>query len=355
MAAPKRKRLEKTVDETTGQSSQRYYCCRCGLSFSRQKGYFPVSHSPLYRGTGYLPFCSECCERMFENYCAELKDDREAMHRMCMKMDLYWHDTIYDAVERTHGTNSRVRSYIAKTNLVKYIDKTYDDTIAEIESAQPASESNFDSRSADRAGGRDDSEPSTPKITMDDIPSDVVLFWGPGYTPDMYLELEERRRFWMSKFPDGYEADIGEEALIRQICNLEIDINHDRAAGKPIDKSVNTLNTLLGSLNVKPTQKKDSDNALAEVPFGVGIGWCERHKPIAEPDEEFRDVDGIRRYINIWLYGHLAKMMRKKNLYSKLYEDEIAKMRVEKPEFVGEDDEEFLYNALTEDGEDEWR
>ena len=49
---PKRKKLEKTIDSTP-QSNQKFICCRCGTAFSRQKGYFPVSHSPMYRGTGY--------------------------------------------------------------------------------------------------------------------------------------------------------------------------------------------------------------------------------------------------------------------------------------------------------------
>ena len=347
----KRKKLEKTLPpaDPIPPGNKIFYCCRCGNASSRQKGYFPVSHSPMYRGTGYLPWCAECIDKMYDEYRRQLGDDRAAMRRMCMKMDLYWHDSIYDSAERTAGVNSRIRSYITKTNAVRYVDKTFDDTLAEDGSFVI---NQRDEEPEIQEGYIRDKGDSEEEVV---VPDDVALFWGPGYTPKMYLELEERRRFWMSKFPEGYEADIGEEALIRQICNLEIDINHDRAAGKPIDKGVNALNTLLGSLNVKPAQKKDSDNALAEIPFGVGIGWCEKHKPIAEPEEEFRDVDGVRRYVSIWLYGHLAKMMRKKNLYSKLYEDEIAKMRIEKPEFFDEDDEEFLNNVLADGGDEEWR
>ena len=41
--APRRKKLEKTVDDSmTIQTSQKFYCCRCGTSYSRKKGYFPV-------------------------------------------------------------------------------------------------------------------------------------------------------------------------------------------------------------------------------------------------------------------------------------------------------------------------
>lgn len=130
--APRRKKLEKTVDDsTTIQTSQKFYCCRCGTSYSRKKGYFPVSHSPMYRGSGFLPMCNDCVEDMYEQYRAMLGDDKAAMKRMCMKLDLYWNEDIYAMVERTAGVHSRVRNYIGKTNIIRYIDKTFDDTLDE--------------------------------------------------------------------------------------------------------------------------------------------------------------------------------------------------------------------------------
>lgn len=65
--APKRRKLEKT-SEPVVVSNHKYYCCRCGTAYSRQKGYFPVSHSPMYRGSGYLPICSNCIEELYEQY-----------------------------------------------------------------------------------------------------------------------------------------------------------------------------------------------------------------------------------------------------------------------------------------------
>ena len=65
--APRRRKLEKTTDDSmTLQTSQKFYCCRCGTSYSRKKGYFPVSHSLMYRGSGYLPICNDCVEDKVE-------------------------------------------------------------------------------------------------------------------------------------------------------------------------------------------------------------------------------------------------------------------------------------------------
>lgn len=344
---PKRKRLEKTMPEPQPLGNQKYVCFKCGTAYSRQKGFFPVSHSPMYRGVGYLPICSDCIDALFDQYRAKLGDDRAAMKRLCMKMDLYWSDSIYDMVERTAGMNSRVRNYIGKTNIIRYIDKTYDDTLADEARANAEVKTSL----LDGYLQTDETEPEE-EI---EIPEDVMLFWGPGYTPQMYLELEGRRKYWTSRYPEGYSFDIGEEALIRQICNLEIDINHDRAAGKSIDKNVNTLNSLLGSANLKPTQKKseEADAEYDSTPLGVWIRRWENTRPIPEPDPELQDVDGIVRYIEIWFKGHLAKMVGLKNSYSKMYEEEIAKMRVERPEFEDEDDEAVFNDIFANYGDDE--
>ena len=345
--APKRKRLEKVPQDTMPVTNSKFFCSRCGTAFSRQKGYFPVSHSPMYRGTGYLPFCNDCLDTMFDEYRQLLGSDREAMRRMCMKLDLYWHDSIYDMVERTAGVKSKVRNYIGKTNIIRYIDKSFDDTIADEE------RSGIRQAVTQDDGVQQGYLPEEAEEEIIDIPEDVILFWGPGYTPKMYLELEERKKYWISRFPTGYNFDIGEEALIRQICNLEIDINHDRAAGKSIDKNVNTLNTLLGSANLKPTQKKDdgADAELDNMPFGVGIRKWENTRPIPEPDPELQDVDGIVRYITVWFLGHLCHMVGIKNTYCKLYEEEMERLRVTAPEFEDEDDETLFDHMFGESAE----
>lgn len=342
--AIRRKNLDKKDPNAETPTNQKFYCCRCGLAYGRQKGNFPVSHSPLYRGTGYLPVCSDCIEEMFDYYQHKFRSGRAAMRRICMKLDIYWADSIYDMVERSAGVNSQARNYIAKTNMVRFIDKCFDDTMKEEEKAGIAV---WQDPAAVQFGYLPEEEPKAEEEEEIEVPEDVKLFWGPGYTSKMYMELEDRRKFWMSRYPDGYVFDIGEEALIRQICNLEIDINHDRASGKSIDKNVNTLNTLLGSANLKPAQKKDDgDGELDNMPFGVGIRKWENTRPIPEPDPEFQDVDGIVKYISVWFLGHLCKMLGIKNTYCKLYEEEMEKLRVKLPEFKDEDDDESLFNNI---------
>lgn len=324
-------------------------CAKCGTAFSRKKGFFPASYAPLWKGAGYLCICRDCIEAMYLTYLQQSNDAKIAVRQMCRKLDLYWSDKVYELVEERSTNRSIMTRYMAKLNTSAYVGKCYDDTLEEEGRIW-----DFDNVVVvnNETTTEEVSESDDPIYIEDDdieITDDVVRFWGSGYPQSMYKELEQRRRYWMSKMPDGLEIDIGTEALIRQICSLELDINRDRIAGKSIDKSVNALNTLLGSANLKPNQKKDenADSNLANTPLGLWLYRYEYKRPLPEIDEECKDSNHIRKYVFTWM-GHLCKMMGKKNAYTKLYEDEIERLRVEMPQYDDDDlsDEEFMMNVM---------
>lgn len=317
-------------------------CRKCGTAYSRLKGYFPVSYGYLYRGRGHLPYCKECVDGMFNAYLAECKDTKAAVRQMCRKLDLYWNEKLYEQAEKMSAPRSIMTTYMGKLNGTRYANMSYDDTLRE-ENALWVEPSKYE----------EIQQPIESVVTSEDdnvdIPDDVVAFWGPGYTPSMYIELENRYSYWMSRFPNKEDIDVGTEALVRQICNLEIDINRDRAAGKSIDKNVNTLNNLLGSAKLKPAQQKDETEAsINETPLGVWIDRWEKKRPVPEPDPMLKDVDGIIKYITVWFYGHISKTLGIKNMYCEMYEKEMEKMKVSRPESFNaeEDDDEVVFNSI---------
>lgn len=340
-STPKRRSLEKTQQPASQTNDQRVYCFRCGRAYSRRKGYFPVSHSPIYRGVGYLHICNDCIEEMYDFYREKLGGDREAMRRICMKLDLYWNDSIYESVERTAGVNSRVRKYIGQTNIVRYLDKTYDDTLAEealaSESDKPQNPMILMWKDPDDADG----EGSDDKRTVEEVVGqEVVDFWGAGYSVDFYEELERRYAGWTS---GKTSLDPTEKSLYRQIALLETIIGRDAAAGKAVDKHVNSLNSLLGSMNLKPAQKgNDSDAELEKMPLGVGVKKWEEFRPLPDTPEKLRDRNGLIKNIVTWFCGHSCKMVNLRNSYCRMYEDAMARLRVNRPELDEEDDDTVL-------------
>ena len=315
-----------------------YYCTRCPREYKAQKLNFPKVQSPLYRmNDGYLYVCRHCVDELFTHYKDIFGDERSAIRRLCMIFDIYWSEKTYDMSKKNGSSASPILNYITKANLYQFAGKTYDDTLKEESAGIPS----------DLTDATIDSADSASNVIMDAadmvVTQEVVDFWGSGLTPSFYYELEQRYKYWCGDMAKSSDImDVGERAVIKQICMLEVTITRDTAAGKPIDKSINALNNLLGSANLKPVQKKRDESLDANVestPFGVWIRKIENTRPISEPDPEFADVDGVIKYISVWFFGHICKMLKIENKYSRLYEEEMARLRVERPEYEGEEDE----------------
>lgn len=328
-------------------------CRRCGKAYGRLKGYFPVSYSYLYKGTGYMPYCRSCIDEMYDAYFLACRDQKLAVRQMCRKLDLYWNESLCESTLLQSATSSSTKSimttYIAKLNKATYAAKSYDDTLEE-EGAMWDYDNTHEDSSLLTA-----SPDIKPAAAVPDVDQEVREFWGEDYTADFIRRLDKRYRNW-TKDQGGLEP--GSISLFKHICILEETIAVDSAAGRPVDKNMNTLNTLLGSLNLKPVQKKEDTVAGADTsPMGVWIRRFENERPIPKPDPELEDVDKIVHYIQVFFLGHLAKMLNKTTVYSKMYDEEIARLRVENPELSDEheDDNEFFEErfAQTEDGEGE--
>lgn len=315
----------------------KFMCTRCGKVYTRQKNNFPASQSPLYTGNGggYLPVCCHCVENLYEHYRETLGNSAEAVRRICMKFDIYWSPEIYNMINRQNTSASRVRAYISKTFLIRYIGKTYDDTLDE------------------ENGGRqllsledvtpDPDESPAETARRPEISPETILFWGEGFDGDMYRELDMRFERWTKDLPKP--LPVVEESLYKQICIQEAQINRKAATGQDVEKGQSALNGLLSSLNVKPNQKKDDDTAeLESTPLGVWARRWEEKRPI--PDYDIPEPRIVRDVI-VWLYGHLGKAFGLKNVHTQLYDEEMDRYRVSKPEYENDDDDEIITDVFS--------
>lgn len=323
-------------------------CRMCGTAYGKLSGYFYKSYSQLYKGVGYLPICKSCTDKLFGEYLKIFGNEKDACRELCRKLDIYWSDTVYGYATKQSGYRSFFGAYLSKANVYKLAGMSYDDSLKEgglWNTGDPflqADEESLNGNNSTDENNLADTEVVEPEIEVD---PEIKTMWGSGYTNTMYKELEERRQYWMNSLSkDGVDvSDTGIQGLLRQIVSTELEINKGRAAGEDVDKKVNTLNTLLGSAMIKPSQKKASEDAGVDgTPLGVWLWKFENKRPLPEVDEDLKDVNHIIKYITIWMKGHLAKMVGLRNSYSKLYEDEIKKLRVERPEYDDEDDETFL-------------
>ena len=170
--------------------------------------------------------------------------------------------------------------------------------------------------------------------------------FGDGYTNSELIFLENQYQDWIRRYPCENKA---QEVLYENVCRTQLNIDKKQKQGKDTKDDLKTLQDLMSSLQIKPSQT--NSNALTEAKtFGQLIEKWEDEwdggKPIPEPDEDFKDPDHIAILVDVFFKGHLAKMMGLKNGFSHLYEKYIRKYTVTKPEYTEDTDSEAIFEQI---------
>lgn len=323
------KLLNNKIDQANLKEIKKYKCTCCGQSWDTPRK-FNKSKSPLFVGNdGYVNICSDCRDSYYYSLLELYSGNEEkAIDRMCQLFDWFFHEEPLGASKQISEDRSRVGDYANKLNLNQTVRKgsTYIDTI--------------------KIRSDEDEEDDNVIETLDDIKDSkrtkvkTVKFFGTGFEDEDYLFLEDEYLDWTTRHECNTKA---QEEVFKQICYAQLDILKAKRLKQPTKDLTKTLQDLLATANLQPKQTKD--NTLAEQnTFGTLIRKWENEKPIPEPDDEWKDVDGIVRYITVYFLGHLCKMMGIKNSYSRMYEEEMKKYKVDKPEY--EDDDEALFDAV---------
>lgn len=303
-----------------------YKCCTCGVKYKKQSGNFSYSQSPLYRGNNsFLPICNDCLENIVNQYTELLGNQNEAIKRVCLHWDIYVSDSLLNSTKKIEAGRSRIKCYVKNCNLNPNCGKTYDTYLKETNSDAIISTDDVDE-------AKTNGELKVAKKTIN--------FFGLGFTAEQYKFLQDQYDDWVHRHECRTKS---QEEVFKNLCIAQLNIQIAQQTGGKVKDAMDSFQNLLGTANLKPCQT--NENALADQnTFGTLIKKWENEKPIAEPEPEWKDVDGIARYIHIYFLGHLCKMMGIKNSYSRMYDEEMNKYRVEKPEYEGDD--EALFDAV---------
>ena len=314
------------------QEKIKYKCCCCGTLYDNLEKNFPFSQSAFFKGNNNrLPICNSCFDEMTSQYEDLLGSSDAAIKRMCLHWDMYVEDGLFTSSRKIDASRSRIKAYVKNCNMTQYAGKTFDTYLKE-------QESNAINNLDDLADAQEKSDTVLSE-------KNTVRVWGFGFSPEEFTYLNNQYSDWKAKVVIDGKA---RESLVRDLCVIKM---HQQNAikAKDIDlynKLQKTYQDTLTSANLKPVQEDNNDKA-GEKPMGVMIDMFENEQPIPEPLECWKDVDGIMKLITVYFLGHLCKMLGFKNRFSKMYEDEMAKYRVEIPELEELDDEdvfEFLSN-----------
>lgn len=171
---------------------------------------------------------------------------------------------------------------------------------------------------------------------------EIKKLFGSGFTESDYLYLQDQFDDLRARTSIDTKS---QEIYAVQICSSLLDIYKDRKQGKDVSNKLKSLDQLMNSANLQPKQNVDSASTDS-LTLGQLIEKWENEKPIPEPSEEFKDVDGIGKYIRVWFSGWLAKALGLKNGYSQECEEYIKQYTVEKPTYAEEGHSDEIYERL---------
>ena len=316
----------------TAKEKPKLTCFYCGREYVETNFY--KTYSEFYSNMGKVPYCKQCVENLYQKYFEKYTNDgcqspdRKAVQRLCMILDVYYKDDIFNsAIEsaKSRGTNiSAMGAYINMIQLIQYKNKSYENTIYETEQENLAMSA--------IAGSSDE-------ITVDE---NTVNFFGRGFADDDYVFLKEQYNDWTARHECNTKA---QEEVFKRICFKQLEILKATRRGEDTKNLDDTFQKLLDTAKLQPKQNA-GDTTADNQTFGTLIDKWENERPLPEIDEELKDVDKIGFYIDVFFKGHLAKMMGLKNGLSNLYNKFMKKYTVKKPEYDNDENSEALFDAI---------
>ena len=327
------KRPLKKIESITTPDTLHCMCCNIELNSKE----FYDSDSKLHHSIGKIPYCKECLDKLYQGYLEKYKNtgyanpDRKAIERICMIFDVYYSDKIFDSavkVSEKMTDTPFVLLYFKQVKLYQYRTKNYDTTIHEKYKAAKDKESVFSIYN-------DDDSHKDKEIELG------MKLFGSGFSDEDYVYLYEEYSDWTTRHECQTKS---QEEMFKQICLTQLQLVKAARTGADT-KDLNA--TLLKQLDAGKLQpKQNSGDAVSDAQtFGTLIDKWENTRPIPETDEELKDVDGIRKYTDVFFKGGLAKSLGLNIDYSEEYDEYMSSFTVSKPEY---DEDECVNGALHE-------
>ena len=280
-------------------------CTMCGEMKKANSNNFYKSYSILFKQNyeNRMCVCKDCISDLYNNLFAIYGTNKKTIYECCLKLDVYFENKLYESVLKqfTKGKNKDlISTYFQKANsLPQYKNKTFKDS---------------ETLNTDEELLIDDSE----------VERNVVDFWGSGLIQEEYAFLENEYNTLISR----YECDsYSQEVLFQEIAQTRLQIRNNRRAGNSVKDDLKQLQELMGNANIKPAQENAS-MASDQLTFGTLIKKFENEEPIPEPLSEWKSKDWIRKYVCVWFFGSLCRMMGKPNIFKEEYDKEMARYTV---------------------------
>lgn len=282
VAAIAKRTLKRPQTPTKKPDAGNHTCTCCGTTYPRQQSNFPYNPSPLYAyNNHYGTVCTQCAERLFEEYASKLKSEDEAMRRLCMKLDLYFNAEIFHSTVNSPANRSRINVYASKMGLRAHQGKTFDLTLEEEAVVAQSIEA----------------QTKMTEAAMSEINPESVKRWGVGFTPQEYKEADGLYEAFREANPkvDGVQVTMMKDLVKTKLLMQRAFERNDADA---YTKYMKAYQDMLKSSKLKLSVNDDADIDTQDTVYGNVVKMIENFSPayLYKKQDIFEDVDGIGAY-----------------------------------------------------------
>ncbi|MGD2352067.1 hypothetical protein ACP8H2_10010 [Bacillus subtilis] len=268
-------------------ASEKKTCLKCGNDYAVSSFY---SHrNPLLHER--FGFCKKCVKGNVD------LNDMETLYNFLRTMDIpylkeFWKQA-NDAENETIGTYLKNLNSLKQNKELRFKDS--DDITGKTNKAELLDiDTNFQ------------------------LTDEIVKKWGRNLELEDYIFLEE-------EFENlgGYEAETTiQERLFKNMAKTQWMANKAYEEGDhgKYEKMMKTLSQQMNDANIKPVQVKSASEDGGFRSWGEIVKMIEETEPISDQQDEFKDVDGIYKYIDRWFITQL------KRVFGKIKDEDIVKL-----------------------------
>jgi hypothetical protein len=137
------------------------------------------------------------------------------------------------------------------------------------------------------------------------VTKEMINRWGVGLPLPDYEFLERQLKPFIPRIDVNNTVQV---MYVEDICRLRLEADKARKGNRisEYQKLMSTLSSLMNDAKLKPMQEETD---AVKLSFGEWIAKIENEEPIPEPSDEFKDVDGIMKYISKWFTNQVGVML----------------------------------------------
>jgi len=310
------------------------YCRMCQKTLPLDKFY--EATNPFLDENGHMSICKVHCNQIYNHYFSIYSNMEKALQLTCQDLDVRF------SVKALEQVQSHIEKLLSNGKTAEAVFGYYKSKLSSLSRGNEGID-NFRFRDSDILNNNPLLIINENNYELDEsdfeVTQDFIKFWGSNFDKHEYEYLSEK----LEEYLNTYECETpAMEELLKQAAFESLEIKNKRQKREDASKNLKNIQDILGSANIKPNQESGA-NATEQATLGLLIKKWETEEPIPEPDEEWKDVDGIGKLIRVFFLGHLCKILGINNEYSKEYEEEMERLRVNLPDAeINEDLEEGI-------------